>query len=42
MKLGTGRTLAALLKERPSPAANRPRFIQVFEQICRAVGFAHE
>jgi serine/threonine protein kinase len=41
MKLIRGRTLAELLKERPSPLAELPRFVQVFEQIAQAVGFAH-
>ncbi len=41
MKLIRGRTLADLLKERPSPAADLPRFVQVFESIAQAVGFAH-
>ena len=42
MKLIRGRTLAALLKERASPADGLPRFVQAFEQICQAVGYAHE
>lgn len=41
MKLIRGRTLAELLKERPSPAHELPRFVQIFEQIAQAVGFAH-
>jgi tetratricopeptide (TPR) repeat protein len=41
MKLIHGRTLAKLLEDRPSPAADLPRFVQVFEQIAQAVGFAH-
>jgi tetratricopeptide (TPR) repeat protein len=41
MKLIRGQTLAALLAERPSPAHELPHFIQVFEQVCQAVGFAH-
>jgi serine/threonine protein kinase len=41
MKLINGRTLAALLRERPDPAADRGRFMAVFEQICQAVGYAH-
>lgn len=41
MKLVHGDTLAQLLKDRPSPAADLPRFVQVFEQIAQAVGFAH-
>jgi len=41
MKLIRGQTLAELLKKRSSPRDDLPRFIQVFEQICQAVGFAH-
>ncbi len=41
MKLIRGRTLADLLAERPNFAADLPRFIQVFEQICQPVGYAH-
>src|SRR5262249_19292882 len=41
MKLIRGRTLAAMLKERPSPLAELPRFVQIFEQVAQAVGFAH-
>ncbi len=41
MKLIRGRTLAELLKKRATPAEELTRFIQVFEQICQAVGFAH-
>jgi tetratricopeptide (TPR) repeat protein len=41
MKLIRGRTLADLLKERPSPLHELPRFVQVFEQVAQAVGFAH-
>ena len=37
MKLIRGRTLAALLDDRPDPA----RFLRVFEQVCEAVGYAH-
>src|SRR5262249_49636295 len=35
-------TLDTLLKERPNQAADRGRFVAVFEQICQAVAFAHE
>lgn len=42
MKLIRGRTLADLLKERSSPKDDLPRFVQIFEQIAQAVGFAHE
>ena len=41
MKLIRGRTLSELLKERPWPQHDLPRFIQIFEQIAQAVGFAH-
>ena len=41
MKLIRGRTLAELLKKRSSPSEELPRFIQIFEQIAQAVGFAH-
>jgi serine/threonine-protein kinase len=41
MKLVKGRTLAALLRERPGPARDRPRFLAIFQQVCRAVAYAH-
>jgi WD40 repeat protein/serine/threonine protein kinase len=41
MKLIQGRSLQALLRERPSPAADLPRFVAIFEQICQTVGYAH-
>jgi serine/threonine protein kinase len=41
MKLIKGRTLAALLGERPDPAADRGRFVAVFEHVCQAVAYAH-
>jgi serine/threonine-protein kinase len=41
MKLVKGRTLSKLLRERPSPAADLPRFVQIFAQVCQAVGYAH-
>jgi Flp pilus assembly protein TadD/tRNA A-37 threonylcarbamoyl transferase component Bud32 len=41
MKLVKGRTLAALLAERQSPAHERPRFLHIFEQVCQAVAYAH-
>lgn len=40
MKLVRGRTLAAELT-RGAPTADLSRFMQVFEQIAQAVGFAH-
>ncbi|HKB39531.1 MAG TPA: serine/threonine-protein kinase, partial [Gemmataceae bacterium] len=41
MKLVKGETLAKLLKERSSPAQDRPRFLKIFEQVCQAVAYAH-
>jgi WD40 repeat protein/tRNA A-37 threonylcarbamoyl transferase component Bud32 len=41
MKLIKGRTLEALLNERPAPAGDRGRFLAMFEQVCQAVGYAH-
>jgi tetratricopeptide (TPR) repeat protein len=41
MKLVRGRTLAALLAERTSVAAELPRFLAIFEQVCQTVAFAH-
>ena len=41
MKLIRGRTLADLLHERPTPAADLPRLFTIFEAICQAVGYAH-
>src|SRR5262249_6954413 len=41
MKLVRGRTLGELLKQRPNPAAGLPRFVQVFEQVCQAIAYAH-
>src|SRR5262245_50950925 len=40
MKLIKGRTLAALLGERPDPAADRGRFVAIFEHVCQAVAYA--
>jgi serine/threonine-protein kinase len=41
MRLVKGRTLAALLEERPDPAYDRGRFLAVFEQVCQTVAYAH-
>src|SRR5437773_7421722 len=41
MKLIKGRTLAELLKERPGPSHDLPRFVQAFEQVCQTVAYAH-
>jgi serine/threonine-protein kinase len=42
MKLVRGRTLEQLLAERDSPRNDLARFVDVFEQVCQAVAFAHE
>jgi serine/threonine-protein kinase len=41
MKLVKGRTLAALLAERKTPADDLPRFLGIFGQVCQAVAYAH-
>jgi tRNA A-37 threonylcarbamoyl transferase component Bud32 len=41
MKLIHGQTLAELLAARATPAEDLPRWIEVFEQVCAAVAFAH-
>jgi serine/threonine protein kinase/Tfp pilus assembly protein PilF len=41
MKLVKGQTLAALLRERTSPAHNLPRFLRIFEQACYTMAYAH-
>jgi len=41
MKLIQGRTLADLLRARPAPQDDVPRFVAIFEQICQALAFAH-
>ena len=41
MKLIRGRTLADELKARSHSLEDLPRFVQIFEQIALAVGFAH-
>src|SRR5262249_102565 len=41
MKLIKGRTLEELLRERSGLAADRGRFLSVFQQVCQAVGYAH-
>jgi len=41
MKLIKGRTLTALLAERADPAADRMRFLAVFEQVCQTLAYAH-
>jgi WD40 repeat protein/tetratricopeptide (TPR) repeat protein len=42
MKLIKGRTLEDLLKERADPASDRGYFLAVFQQVCQAVGYAHD
>jgi serine/threonine-protein kinase len=41
MKLIEGRTLAQLLRERPGPGHDLPRFLRYFQAVCQAVGYAH-
>jgi tetratricopeptide (TPR) repeat protein len=41
MKLIKGSTLATLLRERPDTAADRGKFVAIFEQVCQAVAYAH-
>ena len=41
MKLIKGSTLEELLKQRTDPAADRGRFVAVFEQVCQALAYAH-
>jgi serine/threonine-protein kinase len=41
MKLIQGRTLGELLQERPGPAADLPRFLAIFEQVCQTLAYAH-
>ena len=41
MKLVRGRTLSALLRERPDPSTDLPRFLGIFEQVCQTIAYAH-
>ncbi len=41
MKLIKGETLGSLLAARNSPGTELGRFLQIFEQVSQAVGFAH-
>jgi serine/threonine-protein kinase len=41
MKLVRGRTLAALLAERASPADGLARFVGIFGQVCQTLAYAH-
>jgi len=41
MKLVKGRTLAAILQLRKSPAENRGRLLDIFESVCQTMAYAH-
>jgi len=41
MKLVKGRTLAALLADRPDVATDLPRLISIFESVCQTMAYAH-
>jgi eukaryotic-like serine/threonine-protein kinase len=41
MRLVEGETLAALLRARPDPARDLPRWLGVFCQVCQAVAYSH-
>jgi serine/threonine-protein kinase len=41
MRLIRGRTLQDVLDEGADPVAERGRLLAVFEEVCRAVGYAH-
>jgi serine/threonine-protein kinase len=41
MKLVGGRTLAALLQDRPDLAYELPRLLKVFEQVCQTLAYVH-
>ncbi len=41
MKLVKGRTLAALLQQRKTPADNRGRLLAIFESVCQTMAYAH-
>jgi len=41
MKLVEGHTLAELLRGRKAPGDDLPRFLQMFEQVCQTVAYAH-
>jgi serine/threonine-protein kinase len=41
MKLVEGQTLSHLLADRPSPGHDLPRFLSIFESVCRTLAFAH-
>jgi tetratricopeptide (TPR) repeat protein len=41
MKLVKGQTLAALLAARHDPAADRPKFVGIFAQVCQTLAYTH-
>ena len=41
MKLVKGRTLAAILLQRKTPAEDRGRLLAIFESVCQTVAYAH-
>jgi serine/threonine-protein kinase len=41
MKLVKGQTLAVMLAARPGPAAEWPRFLGIFAQVCQTLAYAH-
>ena len=41
MRLIEGSTLAELLRQRPDPSHDLPRFLKVFEQVAQTVAYAH-
>ena len=41
MKLVKGRTLAALMAARDTPAHDLQRFLGIFEQVCQTMAYAH-
>ncbi len=41
MKLIKGQTLSKLLKERANATAEKPRFLDIFQQICQTVAYTH-
>ncbi len=42
MKLVEGRTLAALLAARENTAQDLPRLLDIFEQVCQTMAYAHD
>jgi serine/threonine-protein kinase len=41
MKLVKGRTLAAILQQRKTPADDRGRLLAIFESVCQTMAYAH-